>query len=312
MNRVGICFNIEPGRLENQAKVLVRSIRKFGEFQTTIYAFQPRRSGKLSDSTKQLFKEYNVIFEKVELNKRYYFNRMANKVLVPAYFETKYCDDYDTIAYFDTDLLINKPLKPLFDIQNKILVATIHVASYSAISREEKESDLWNLILDHLQITTEDLFHVTSTYDQKEIYQYFNGGLWIIPSKFRFFSKLKSHYFTILENKKALRLSPREYFFIDQVLFSVLLAKEKLNKSVHVLSKYYNYPLELTQKDVNNAHIIHFQDYFTNYSYVQLSISDEVKTLIEESYKKIQKSRWWLRYREILSYQVYKISFLFK
>ncbi|MEM6806434.1 MAG: hypothetical protein AAF696_33860, partial [Bacteroidota bacterium] len=135
---------------------------------------------------------------------------------------------------------------------------------------------------------------------------------WIVPASLSFFSKLERNYFSILSKKEVLQLSPLNYFFIDQVLFSALLAKEGLNPQVKVLSKNYNFPLELMQQEVEKATIIHHQDYCKMKGTSGVLLPDSIKQLIDQSLSHKYKASRWLKTREILSYQLYKISLLSK
>ncbi len=312
INTTGICFNVEPGYLEGQAKLLVDSIRTFGgiDMEVPLYAFQPRMSGNLDKSTLSFFESHNVVFQKLPLNKHLFFHPMANKVVMPAYFEANCPDHIETIALFDTDLLFVNKLSQLFEIQNKAFALSPAFSSkFSAIIIDKRPSKIWQIVFEYLNITLDDFWTLKTLIENETIYHYYSGGIIISKKDRNLFSQLWNLYLKIFDDKRLLSISYKEKFFLEQILIAAYLAKNYDESAISKIGKSYHYPLEQMPGDANNANILHYQDYFYDTPPDQWVVSNEVSTMVKKHlhFPKQPKSKV-LRAREIMSYQWFKIK----
>jgi len=308
VSSVGIFFIVEPGRLEQQAHILVRTLRKFGNLSTNhvLHAFQPRTSGTISKSTKEFFEKNNVIFEKINLNKKFFFYPLANKILVGDYFEKKF--SYDRNLFLDTDLIIYDSINYLFQNDKKIAIAPVHQKGIGIGSDEI--SEIWKIIFEILDIKIRDTWQVKSLIDQKTLAHYFNTGVISYQSSRSIFKHTKSYLERVMKDSRVLKLPYSDFYFIEQILLSCVIAKTFKKEEIDLLPIEYNYPIELTAEKIDASKIIHFQDYFENNGLS--AVLQKVAEIIHDLDKGSKKKHWWVRFREILSYQLFKLSFIAK
>lgn len=316
LEKVGIFFIVEPGKLEYQAEILVKTLRKFGEFpiEYPIFAFQPRKSGKLSKRTFLLFQEWNVTFEKVNLNKKYFFYPLANKVLTAAYFEKKYGGKFDLLAFFDTDILIVSSIAELFSIRTKIGIAPVHTSSFLALNVGTKKPPLlWQIIMEQMQLSIDQFWTTKSLSDNKEILHYYNSGLVLMPSNLSHFQLNCSYFNKVMCDSRILNLDYTSFYFIEQACLSASLILKNTREFFRELNIYHNYPIEETQKDLEKATVVHYQHHFNNQHNIELlpfdeKIKESIRTL--HNFKSLRK--WWVRPKEILVFQFFKLKLKFK
>lgn len=101
---------VENGRLEEEAKLLCRSIRRFGgrHGDAAIHTFQPRRGRAITGSTRRALEELGVVHHDEVLNDELPALGTLNKVFVCARAEEILRED--VLVFLDSDtVVINEP-----------------------------------------------------------------------------------------------------------------------------------------------------------------------------------------------------------
>jgi hypothetical protein len=308
VNDIGIFFVVEPGKLEYQARVLVKSLRDYGGIDqiTPVYAFQPRQSGRITPQTRRFFKDHHVIFEKVNLNKGTYFYPVANKIYAGAHFESTFSSSFKKYLFLDTDLLIQSSLMHLLNTPYKIAVAPAHTSKGLALT-DPRLSELWKLVFEIMEVSLDQFWKTRSLFDNQSIYHYYNSGFIFYDPAALLFTKMLEAYKRVISSKQIRKVPYRDFYFLDQVILACLLARDFKRDDVLELPISYNYPLELTQKNIQNAHVIHYQDYFEKNDASEL-LGHHLKNLVQPIQNKVFRKSLTVRIREILSYQFFKNS----
>jgi len=311
VDQVGIFFIVEPGKLEYQVEIFVKSLRLFGgiENDLPIYCFQPRKSGQLSKRTLQLFDENRVVFEKINLNKAFFFYPLANKILAGEYFEKKYGHRFERIIFFDSDFLVQGTIQKLVDLFKPIGLTPEFISTW-AITKESKLGLQWQIVMDRLSLKTEDFWETSSSFDARSILTYYNGGLICTLSKLMLFSKWKNSFMKIMKDPRVLRLDHNEFYFLEMASLAGTLVKERLKDDIEELPLTFNFPLELTVNHLENASLIHYMDYFTTNDFRSLPLNQGLMTIIEQALKNKREQPHWVRFFQILKYQYFKLRLL--
>ena len=306
MNKVGIFFIVEPGTLENRAEILVKSLRTFGGLDPSysLYAFQPRRSGALKRQTYELFKRNQVVFEKVNLNRKFFFYPVANKIMAGAYFEHRF-PQYESVIFLDTDVLVAAPIEELIS-HNHIKVSPPVDAAHLETLLGEEPDPFWKLAFSTFGLSLADFWETTTLSDQKKIYSYFSSGVVSYPRKKYLFSQLEEMLFKLFSQREILQVPFIKLFFTDQVLLACHLAMNKMQDEVTELPIEWNYPICLTTSNLENAKIIHFQDFFEKNS--TEIMPEHIRQLMQGIRTSVTKKPAWLRCKEILRYQLFKLA----
>ncbi len=97
---------VERGNLEDQAKLLCRSIRRYGgRFRDApIYTFQPRRGTAISDQTLTVLEGLSVVHNTEQLNTAFPDYGIGNKIFVCARAEELLGEE--VLVFLDTDTII--------------------------------------------------------------------------------------------------------------------------------------------------------------------------------------------------------------
>lgn len=309
VNEVGIFFIVEPGKLEYQVEIFVRSLRLNGGIapELPIYCFQPRKSGKLAARTYQLFAQHNVVFEKINLNSSFFFYPLANKILTGSYFEKKYGLRFEQIIFFDSDFLVQGSIQPLFNQSKPIKLAPEFVSTW-AIKAGEVPGKMWDLVLNRLSLSPQDFWEIRASQDHERILAYFNGGLICTHSNLKLFAKWWSSFLEVLKDPKVLQLNYKDFYFLEMATLAGTLAKAQLKENIEELPLSCNFPLELTQEDMEKATLIHYMDYFTQHTYSSLSLRHNCFSIVKEALEHRKNAPWWVRPLQIWKFQLFKLK----
>lgn len=309
MEKVGIFFIVEPGRLEYQVEILVKSLRLYGGIsdELPVYCFQPRKSGRLAKRTLQLFDEYNVVFEKVNLNKKFFFYPLANKILTGKYFEKEYGSRFDRIIFFDSDFLIQGPIELLLTLPKEIGLTPEFVSTW-AIRDGAHPGPMWQIVLDQLLLQSKDFWKTTSSVHQQSILAYYNGGLICTQPKVQLFQKWMGSFEKVMSDLRILGLDHNEFYFLEMGSLAGTVVKQLDKKQVQELPLEVNFPLELAQDDLEKAAAVHYMDYFTSFGFKDLPLKTDLKEIIQEAINYKREAPRWVNFIQILAYQLFKIK----
>lgn len=227
---------VEAGNLENQASLLVRSVRRYGGRYANcpILAFQPRRGPALAPATLELFRALDVEHRSEIINTEFVDYPLANKVLVAAAAE-RICTE-DVIVFVDSDtIMLNEPSE--LDLAPGVDVAV------RPVDRKGQGSTGWSDPNDAYWVRMYELCgaalgpNVTTTVDGVQIRAYWNTGLVAARRQCGLFSRWLRYFRTLSDAGHV----PANSFFLEQMSFAPAAAL--LGERVSVLERPYNFPL---------------------------------------------------------------------
>lgn len=242
MSQLSFLICTEKGILENQSRILVSSIRRFGGAlkDCPIYSFQPRKSKKVSEETIKFFEQNNVTLIDRELNKSYKFYPLANKVLACAWAEENV--ESEILVFLDSDVaVLGEPLE-FTNLNNAdARLRPVDIKGIGSDVKGDPAWPFWKKLYHAYNISS--YKYVETTVDQENILAYWNAGHIVARRSSGLFNSWKQTLDKMLADKT---LPPSGLFFMDQI--SLAIAISSLNLKVDQLPPAYNYPLHLHEK----------------------------------------------------------------
>ncbi|MCK4911329.1 MAG: hypothetical protein KAR83_06790 [Thermodesulfovibrionales bacterium] len=252
---------VESGNLENQAKLLFRSIRKYaGKYRdSAIYSYQPRKGPALKDETLAVFDELGVKHITKILNTDFHDYPIGNKIFTCAHAEKTL--EEDALVFLDTDtVILNEPSD--LDLPKDVAAAARPVDKKRLGSQgpDDKKDAYWQKIYKACGVSEPK--YVTTTIDKKSIRAYWNAGLIAFRRDEGLMDEWKRCFLTIYEQNLIPRKSIARQAFekttgalglkdgaadgrilnnLDQIALAAALAP--VSDRVRVLDHRYNYPL---------------------------------------------------------------------
>ncbi len=175
MNKTAIIFCVENNILEEQARLLVASIRKFLT-GVDVFAFSPRAEFVPGVACEDFFSEHQVVHIKENLNQKYLAYPIANKVLAAAYFEQNY-PAYSTVIFVDTDTVFLQDILPfLLGDQPKLYLRPVDNKGPGSEGEGDENDVFWQSAFGLLGVELPNPA-MRTTVGQSVIRGYFNAGL---------------------------------------------------------------------------------------------------------------------------------------
>jgi|GEM_PF-1783446 len=237
--KIAYVFCCEYGILERLSKVLVNSLLKYGQIghNSTIYCFCPRKKFQPKKSTIEFFERLNVKVITDNLNNKFSYYPIFNKVVASAYIEKYSFHDY--IVFFDSDILVLNDLysdKSVFT--SDISVQKEFIALVSAFDENDSHYSYWAKIFDilHVKVVKYSKLFVENI----KTIAYWNSGFFVNRLSLGLMSQWKENLEFLLNNYHWRNL---EYFFLDQVSLSATI--QKMGLHVKELPRGYNYPISM-------------------------------------------------------------------
>jgi hypothetical protein len=268
---VSFVFCVEPGRLEPEARLLFRSIRRFGGSLANepIYAIQPRGAEPLQAETLTVFAESGVVHRASRLNTKFAEWPTTNKVYAVAEVSTIATSEY--LAFLDTDsVIVNEPREFLLADGIDIGVQPT-VQQFRGSSGPRDPNDPFWLRIYSICGVAEPLY-VRTMIDEVTIRGYYNGGLII----FRQSARLAERWVDYLE-----RIGPitdrKARYNLDQFALAAVTASVQGN--LRILPPEYNYNIERREDfvsetvrslDLQQLVHIHYHKAFTRPDFLSL------------------------------------------
>lgn len=304
----------EPGNLEKQSILLVKSIRTFGGSlkDIPIYSFQPRKGANINKQTLNFFDSHGVSHQKILLNQKYPLYGVANKPFVCAYAEETI--DADTLVFLDSDqCFFSAPTELLLPEQYDVAVRPEDFNLIGSKGENDKNEEYWRTLYDICQVKNE-LF-VTTTVDNQKIRAYWNSGMVAVKRNKRIFTTWRNNFVQVMEQK----IQPeRGLFFVEQSVLSATICST--TDAILTLPINYNYPLnshhKLAQvqklKSFDHAVSIHYHKIFRNqYEQALEKLDVDKSTAYKWLYEEIKNQKLsvtpWDNYKANLKKDVYSL-----
>lgn len=230
---------VEAGNLENQASLLVRSIRRYGGRWSgcPIVAFQPREGPALSPATTALFRELDVDHRTDVLNTELADYPLANKAFVGARAERD--RDEDVVVFVDSDsVILDEPAALDLPPDVDVAVRPVDRKGQGSAGPEDANEEYWRRLYGLCGVPFPPPF-VSTTVDGRRVRAYWNTGLIAVRRDAGVFTE----WLRCLRTAAGANHVPRNSFFLEQMSFAPATALA--GDAVRVLDHRYNYPLPL-------------------------------------------------------------------
>jgi hypothetical protein len=238
--RIAFLLCAERGRLEDQAVLLVRSIRRFAgrHRDAPVYVFQPRRGMEVSPGTRDGLAASSAFLVDEPLNTTCPDYPIANKVFASAWAEENV--DADVLAFLDTDSIMTAEpaaleLAPGIDAA----VRPVDRKRFGSAGEGDEHELFWRSLYRLCDVGGEP--RVCTTVDGEPIRAYFNAGLVVARPGACLFGQWRDDLMRLLAANLVPAGGDREFF--DQFALAATLGRAF--ERVAILSWQYNYPLPL-------------------------------------------------------------------
>ena len=232
---VAFILCVESGNLENQAGLLVRSLRRWGGRygQCRIVAYRPREGPPLRTQTLEVFEEHGVDLDETVLNRELHHYPIANKVFVTATAEREL--DEDVVVFLDSDtVILNEPTALDLDSDRPVALRPVDRKGRGSEGPHDRADAYWTRLYDLCGV--KDTRFVTTTVDGVTVRAYWNAGLIAARRDAGVFGRWLDHLRILAD---AGHLPGGKMTNLDQVALSTATA----GVDIVALDDRYNYPL---------------------------------------------------------------------
>ena len=235
---VAFLLCVERGFLEDQALLLVRSIRRYGgRFrQTPVYAFQPRVGSAVTDHTSGLLRELGAVHVTERLNARFADYPIANKIFAAAWAETTL--DADILVFLDSDTFFaREPTALTLPAGRDAAVRPVSRARWASTGPGDPNEAYWLDLYRICGIPARPM--VRTAVEGVPVRAYFNSGLVAVRRVAGLFRQWQADFLRLVAHEHL--PSDRSWQFMDQMALAATLGR--VFDRVLVLDPTYNYPL---------------------------------------------------------------------
>ncbi len=243
MKRTAILFCVENNILEQQAKLLTTSIRKFIP-DVDIFAFSPRLDYLPSPATENILSDLDVVHIKDNINTKYLSYPIANKVLATAHFEQNF-PIYSTVIFVDTDtVFLNDITSFLSSNQPKLYLRPVDNKGPGTEGSGDNNDHFWQNAFKLLNVKIPKP-EIQTSVGQSIIRGYFNAGLIWKNEIHDFYTTWLSDFERLINsNLRPLNYQSRtgdDFRCLDQVALAI--TTQRYVEYLHILPESYNYPI---------------------------------------------------------------------
>lgn len=242
--KLNIIFCVETGLLEQQALLLVSSVKRWLKPQTyRLIAYSPRIDKHPSKRTLLEFCKNDVVWVDEEINKDFYNYPIANKVLACKHF-VESNSAANKIMFLDTDtVFLNAIDQNFLEANKRVYVRPVDNKGPGSENVNDENDEFWQEVFSLCGVPIPDAV-VKTTVQTVLIRSYFNAGLIWVQGVAGFFQQWFWDFMTILNSElRPFGYRSRDgddFRCLDQVALAVTVSRyaEKLE----ILPETYNYP----------------------------------------------------------------------
>lgn len=256
---------VEAGRLEAQATLLCRSIRRFGGrwADATIRAYSPRPGSGPSRATVDELETQRVEFIDEPLNAEFANYPIGNKIFTCAHAEAT--GDSEIIVFADSDtVFVAEPVELLLADHRDAAVRPVDRKNRGSAGAGDRHEAYWQRMYELLDVAATP--RVETVVDQESIRAYFNAGLVVARRGGGVFQEWKEDFLRLMAAEHV--PSSGNLNNMDQFTLAAVLAR-RIDR-VHLLSDRYNYPLgkrpilpdELAGRQLGELVHVHYHRWF--------------------------------------------------
>jgi lipopolysaccharide biosynthesis glycosyltransferase len=297
MGIISILFCVEKGFLEQQAKLLVKSLMKFSaSSKLQLIAFSPRCEFYPSKEMCDFFANNDVIHIKKDLNTDYLDYPIANKVIACDYVENNFPQS-DSLIFVDTDtVFLNSISNDLTQPKNKLYLRPVDNKGPGSEGIADKNDGFWQNVYQLFGLALPKAF-VTTTVRPHLIRPYYNAGFICACGLAGFFTQWKKDFDKLVDSGlRPFAYQSRDntdFRCLDQVALAV--TTQRFADKVEVLPEAYNYPIPfrpILNQRANHPKFhelvhVHYHKWFQHPDFLDYVTDDKEKQ--SEQYLWLQK-----------------------
>ena len=266
MSSLAFLLCVERGYLEDQALLLVRSIRRYGGCfrDAAVYAVQPRDGPPLADRTLGILRDLGAVHVAERLNTRFAHYPIANKIFAAAWAETAL--DAETIVFLDSDTFFAREPTALARLTGYD-VAVRPVARWgrwASTGPGHPYDRYWLDLYRICGVATPPL--VRTAVEGVPVRAYFNSGLVAVQRVSGLFRQWEADFRRLVEHDHL--PGDRDWQFMDQLALAATLSR--VFDRIAILDPTYNYPLpararlppELASLELDELVHVHYHGLF--------------------------------------------------
>ena len=309
-------FIVEPGYLEDQATLLLRSIQISDNKEFDVIVINPGRHPLQNSPLTALMQTMGVTLIEPKLNTNWSFYPLSNKVLSCAYIEEKYACKYKFLIFLDTDIVVSGNINAILNPDYEIAAKADDDLNDIIWLNDKKPNLFWELIRDGCRLKNEDIWSITSRTNKLPFKLFFNSGVIVKKASNQFFQFWLENFKRIMSDKRLFEIDYLHFFFLEQASFSLSVVKFFDKSAVNILDYEYNYPVHLLSEIGIDKRpvLIHYHDEFyeTNWKSDHLSQFQMQKDLDELVPLKDKSTSITRRLSKILSFQKFKLQYKYE
>ncbi|GAA4825226.1 hypothetical protein GCM10011365_05550 [Marinicella pacifica] len=290
-NKLAILIIIEPGLLEQQAELLIKSIHKYLTAEIDIFTFSPRVDRK-PGSHMESFLKYQVTHHfNSDLNIDYPDFPLANGLYASSFFEREQ-PEYSKILLTDTDtVFINNLPNEIFE-NNTVFVSPADNKGVGSEGNDDPEDIFWRQMFEFFDIDLPEA-NMTTTVRNNTIRPYHNSGFVLVNGIDGFYQQWFKDFDELMKSNIRPKFVGRDgtnFGFFEQLVLSI--TTERIINKKRFFPRQLNYPIpfqpylssEKRSLDFNELCHIHYHKWFQHPGFLDHVTTDEDK--------KTEQYRW--------------------
>lgn len=232
---------VEAGNLENQAGLLVRSIRKYaGDLrEAPVHLFRPRPGQPLREETIALCAALAVELHEEPLNLEYGYYPISNKIFCGAWAEANLSEEF--LVFTDSDtVFLNPPAELLLEGRFLAAVRPVNRKNRGSAGPGDPRDPYWEELYRLCGVRQRP--YVETAVDRAPVRGYWNAGLVAVRRSAGLFGQWLEDFRTLM---RASHFPPPRKVLnnMDQLSLAATLAR--VSDALAPLDFRYNYPLPL-------------------------------------------------------------------
>jgi len=241
-NRLAILIIIEPGLLEQQAELLIKSIHKYLFSEIDIFTFSPRIDRKPGSHMQLFLNKYVTKHFNNDLNITYTYFPLANGLYASSFFEREH-PEYDNILLTDTDtVFINDLPKEIFE-NNTVFVSPADNKGVGSEGVNDPEDYFWNQMFNLFDLEIPKA-NMETTVRKKTIRPYHNSGFVLVNKVPGFYQQWFNDFDILMKSNIRPKFIGRDgtnFGFFEQLVLSI--TTERIGNNKRYFPKSLNYPI---------------------------------------------------------------------
>jgi hypothetical protein len=275
--KVAFIMCVERGYLEDQTKLLCKSIRQYcGRYKdSSIYTFQPRKGTEIADETLAALKQLDVTHITENINADHPDYPIGNKIFVSAWAERNL--DEDILVFVDSDsFFCNEP--SAFELPEGIdaAVRPVDRKRKGSFGEGDFHDAYWQKLYEICGVTARPF--VRTTLDNEEIRAYFNAGLMVCRRSANLYQLWEENFLKLMELGHVLVKEDGKTWVRNMDQFSLAATFSNNFQAIDILDERYNYPLPQrshTKSSMGTAQLselihVHYHRWFNKPDFLHL------------------------------------------